>query len=75
MYSINRLNPPPAVRKLLYQAHILPIFDYCDVVWAPTTVHQTRCLERFHSKYISTCVDSSISRYSLTERRKFHTTL
>ena len=25
------------------------------------------CLERFHSKYISTCVDSSISRYSLTE--------
>ena len=75
MYSINRLNPPPAVRKLLYQVHILPLFDYCDVVWAPTTVHQTRCLERFHSKYISTCVDSSISRYSLTERRKFHTAI
>ena len=29
MYSINRLNPPPAVRKLLYQVHILPIAMLC----------------------------------------------
>ena len=44
VYSINRINPPPMVRKLLYQGYVLPIFDYCDVVWAPTTVKQTRRL-------------------------------
>ena len=42
VYSINRINPPPMVRKLLYQGYVLPIFDYCDVVWAPTTAKQTR---------------------------------
>ena len=72
IYSINRRNPPPTVRKLLYQVYILPILDYCDVVWAPTNANQTRRLERLHSKYTS-CTDSSISRYSLVERRKFHT--
>ena len=75
VYSINRLNPPPAVRKLLYQGYILPVFDYCDVVWAPTTAKQTSQLERFHSKYTSFCTDSFISRYSLTERRQYHTIL
>ena len=74
-YSINRLNPPSAVRKLLYQVYILPILDYCDVVWAPTNVRQTKRLERLHSKCISTCMDSSVTRFSLTERRKFHTTV
>ena len=44
-------------------------------MWAPTNVRQTRRLERLHSKYISTCMDSSVSRYSLTERRKFHTSI
>ena len=70
IYSINRLNPPPTVRKLLYQVYTLPILDYCDVVWAPTNANQTRHLERLHSKYTSSCSDS---RYSPVERRKFHT--
>ena len=71
VYSINRINPPPMVRKLLYQGYVLPIFDYCDVVWAPTTAKQTRRLERFHSKYTAFCTDLSISKYSLTERRQY----
>ena len=75
IYSINRLNPPLTVKKLLYQVYILPIFDYCDVVWAPTNANQTRHLERLHSKHTSSYTDSSISGYSLTERRKFHTTM
>ncbi|XP_065895816.1 uncharacterized protein [Dysidea avara] len=75
IYSINRLKPPPTVRKLLYQVYLLPILEYCDVVWQPTNASQTRRLERFHSKYISLCNDSSISGQSLTERRKFHTIL
>ena len=69
IYSIDRLNPPPTVRKLLYQVYILLILDYCDVMWAPTNANQTRRLERLHSKYTS-CTDSSIS---LVKRRKFHT--
>ena len=56
-------------------ASILPILDYCDVVWAPTNVRQTKRLERLHSKCISTCMDSSVTRYSLTERCKFHTSI
>ena len=75
VYSINHLNPPPTVRKLLYQGYILPIFDYCDVVWVPTTAKQTRRLERFHSKYTTFCTDLSISKYSLTEQRQYHTIL
>ena len=67
VYSINCLNPPPTVKKLLYQGYILPIINYCDVVWAPTTVKQTRRLEGFHSNCIYFCTDLSISRYILTE--------
>ena len=63
------------VRKLLYLGYILPIFDYCDVVWAPTTAKQTRRLERFHFKYTTFCTDLSISKYSLTERCQYHTIL
>ena len=72
VYSINRLNPPPTVKKLLYQVFILPIFDYCDVVWAPTVAKQTRRLDRLHSNFSA---DSAIFKYSLTERRKCHTIL
>jgi len=77
IYSINRLNPPPTVRKLLYQAYILPVLDYRDVVLAPMSAYQTKCLERLHSKYVSSCTlaDSSILRCSLTERRKFHSVM
>jgi len=33
LYSINRIKPlTPTVMKLLYQAHVLPIIDYCDVL-------------------------------------------
>ena len=47
IYSINRLNPPSAVRKLLYQVYILPILDYCDVVWAPTMYVRPNVLKDF----------------------------
>ena len=72
IYSISRLNP---VKKLLYQVYLLPVLDYCDVVWAPTNANQTKCLERLHPKYTSSCADSTIPKYPLSERRKFHTTV
>jgi len=46
LYSLNRLTP--TVMKLLYQAHGLPIVDYCDVVWVPTNVSYLKRLERLH---------------------------
>jgi len=75
IYFITHLKPPHTVKKLLYQAYLLPILKYCDVVFEPMNTHQTRPLERFHSKYISFCIDVSISSHSLIERCKFHAVL
>jgi len=75
IYSINRLNPPSSVKKLLYQVYLLPVLDYCDAVWAPTNANQSKRLERCHSKYTSSCIDSFILKYSLSEQRKFYTTV
>ena len=59
LFYFNHLNPPSKVKKLLYQVYLLPIINYCDTVCTPTNVNQTRSLERLHSKFISSCTDSS----------------
>ena len=28
---------PPAVLCVLYSAFVMPLYDYCDVVWSPTS--------------------------------------
>ena len=54
LYSINRPRPlTDNVMKILYQAHILPIIDYCDVVWVPTNSCHLKRLERVHSRFVS----------------------
>ena len=30
----------------------MPLFDYCDVVWCPTTAKLTGLVERVHSKFL-----------------------
>ena len=40
---------PPLVLCLLYSTYVLPLFDYCDVVWTPITAKLTASLERVHS--------------------------
>ena len=58
----------------LYQSFVLPIFDYCDAVWAVTLSSISKPLERLHSRFlqgISTC--SSFIKFTLMERRRFHT--
>ena len=74
LYSINRLKPlTPTVLKLLYQAHVLPIIDYCDVVWVPTNVGHLKRLERLHSRFSSyDSARSSAFNLTLVERRRFH---
>ena len=40
---------PPAVLCMLYLAFVMPLFDYRDVVWSPSTAKQTRLIEKIHS--------------------------
>ena len=74
-YALHRLKLLPGhLLSQLYQAFILPIFDYCDVVWAPTTVLLSKPLEHLHSHFlqgISTC--SPFVKLTLVERHHFHT--
>ena len=37
----------------LYCAFILPILDYCDIVWSPSSVQYFKRLKRVHSKFCS----------------------
>ena len=63
----------------MYQAFIIPLFDYCDLVWTtPRLAKQVKAMERVHSKVTSTVQHlreklSSCFFYSLVECRKFHT--
>jgi len=61
--------------QLLYSAFVLPLFDYCDVAWCPTTTKFTAMLERIHSKFIKRLPSLYCCEFSFTlmERRKFHT--
>ena len=52
----------------------MPLLDYCDVVWCPTTVKFTSVTERVHSKIIKK-IPLSISSFALPERRRYHTVL
>ena len=37
----------------VYSAFVLPLFDYCDVVWCPTTAKLTSLIERVHLKFVN----------------------
>ena len=72
LYAINRVKQVyPAIMHLVYQVYILPILDYCDVVWLPSNSNATCRLERIHSKFtsFSPSSDTFNLRLSLTERR------
>ena len=68
---------PPALLCLLYSAFVMPLYDYCDIIWSPSTAKQTRMLERIHSKFVNRLPLPYHSRFSLTltERRRFHTAI
>ena len=52
---------PPLVLCLLYSTFALLLFDYCDVVWTPTTAKLTASLERVPSSPILPYRTSKIS--------------
>ena len=77
VHCLYRLRPlPAALLSRLYSVFVLPILDYCDVVWTPSSVQHFRQLERLHSKFHnpSSETDSTIC-VTLTERRRFHTAI
>ena len=51
---IRRLLPIPLnVIMLLYKTYVLPLFDYCDVAWAPTSVTLQQYMEKLHTKALN----------------------
>ena len=75
VHCLYRLRPlSDGLMGKLYRTFVLPILDYCDVVWSPSSVAYSRKLERLHSKFCSLIPDSRGSfHHTLTERRRFHT--
>ena len=76
--SIGRLKPlPPRLLSFLYLVYVLPIFDYCDIVWSPSTINKAMQLERLHHKVtrnLPTIKQRGFSlHHSLAARRKYHT--
>ena len=71
---MNRLKPLPGhVLFQLYQAFVLPIFDYCDTVWTHTAMSLSKSLERVHSRFLrGVPICSSIVKLTLAERCRFH---
>ena len=53
LYCINRLGFSSKILCLLYQAYIMPLLDYCNVVWSPCSAMYTQRLERVHLKFVS----------------------
>ena len=66
---------PPMVLCILYLAFVMPLYDYCDVIWSPSIAKQTCLIERIHSKFINRLPLSHCSKFSftLTGHRRFHT--
>ena len=66
-------NLPSKVTAMLYKVYIFPIFDYCDIVWRPTSTRLGNILDRLHkraSNLFFTSADNSPP--TLTDRYKFH---
>ena len=77
MYCIKRLQQISLyLFSFLYQAFVMPLFDYCNVVWSPM-MNQLKIMERLHSKVMSSVCHvrkrlSSCFVYTLLECRRFH---
>ena len=80
--SIGRLKPLPLnLLSLIYKLFVLPIIDYCDIIWHPSNSKKSKRLERLlnHTKATYGPIpDAKKTRglsihKSLRERQKYHT--
>ena len=74
IHCLNRLHPLPIdLHAKLYRVFVLPILDYCDVVWTPSSAQHFKCLERLHSRFNSPPSGDDFSAcMTLAERRRYH---
>ena len=74
LYSFNCLRfLTDNLMKILYQAHILPIINYHDVVWVPTNSSHLKKLERVQLCFVSTIsTNCPVFKLTLIEWRRFH---
>ena len=78
--SIGRLKPLPLnLLSLIYKLFVLPIIDYCDIIWHSSNSKKAKQLERLRTKATYGPIPDvkktrGLSIYkSLQERRKYHT--
>ena len=57
---------PPTMLCVLYSAYLMPLYNYCDVVWSPTTAKLNCLIERVHSKFLNKLSPAYRSRFSFT---------
>jgi len=76
IHCLYRLNPvPDNLLDKLYCVFVLPIIDYCDVVWMPSFTLLFKRLERLHSKFSHSKSPTSRSSMAITlaEQRRYQT--
>ena len=54
LYHFRHLHLSIYLFGLMYQVFIIPLFDYCVVVWTPCLAQQIKAVERIHPKVTST---------------------
>ena len=60
----------PGFYILKYQL-VLPIFDYCDIVWAPPTALLSNFIERIHARFVSHLCNDVGFKVTLAECHQF----
>ena len=74
VHCLYRLNPiPKDLLGRLYSVFVLPVLDYCDVVWKPSSTAHFKQFERLHARFsnLRPTACSSVN-VTLTERRRYH---
>ena len=75
--ALTRLRPlTPSVISLLYKAFIVPIYDYCDAVWQPSSARLSSKIDSLHNRAMRliaspTCNSANLPS-SPSVRRRFH---
>ena len=65
---------PTPLRILFYKSYIMPIFDYCDVVWQQCTSQESTRLELLHNLAIKSILHKSRFDSASTPRQQLGVT-
>ena len=72
VHCLYRLHPlPDNLLGRLYRTFILPLIDYCDTVWMPSSMLHFKHLERLHSRFCTNNAETFLW-VSLTEHRRYN---